>query len=64
MSIERPKSKPSAKQFYDSIKDKNTYYWKTSGIHTYNVLLKGEGNVKLNASIKTPEQKKFEEWLK
>jgi hypothetical protein len=36
----------TAQQFYDSIKDKDSYYWKTSGRHTYAVMLDWEKNKK------------------
>ena len=32
----------TAKEFFDSVEDKDSYYWETSGIHTYNIMLQHE----------------------
>ena len=34
--------KLTAKEFFDSVEDKDSYYWRTSGRHTYNVVVREE----------------------
>jgi len=62
-------SKPTSKEIWDSYEDKDSYEWKTSGVHTYNVLLAEENKEEKERkkrkveSNKFNQNKKFKDWL-
>ena len=60
----------TAKEFYDSIEDKTSYYWIASGQYTYEVLVKWEDKKKevINKNKLSDDEKdrarRFKEWQK
>lgn len=67
-----PTKTPTALEFYESVEDKESDYWKMSGRHTYGVLLKFEEKERILCESKKKKvsedtllkRRKFEEWSK